>query len=327
MKRLVSTIGLPKEEWLKYRKQGICGSDAGAIAGMNPYVSAFSVYQDKIAEKIKEIPDNEAMKQGRDLEEYVAKRFTEETGMRVKRANYIFQNEKYNWMLADFDRLIVGQKAGLECKTVSPYSAEKWKDGAVPLSYLLQVQHYLAVSGYECWYVAALIYGRDFVIRKIERDEETIRSLIKIEEHFWFERVKKKNPPEPDGSDDYTQMFEYGLNPKLIHRPATSDRGEPVYFYGLFKTQNGGYGYSCMSKEDMDSFARTYSKAFGSSYSPWQTNYEEMAKKTVIKQALKYAPISTEFQRALSTDETIKSKIAVDMTEAENEMDFSAHVA
>ena len=52
-----------------------------------------------------------------------------------------------------------------------------------------------------------------------------------------------------------------------------------------------------------------------------------MAKKTVIKQALKYAPISTEFQRALSTDETIKSKIAVDMTEAENEMDFSAHVA
>ena len=77
----------------------------------------------------------------------------------------------------------------------------------------------------------------------------------------------------------------------------------------------------------MDSFARTYSKAFGSSYSPWQTNYEEMAKKTVIKQALKYAPISTEFQRALSTDETIKSKIAVDMTEAENEMDFSIHAA
>ena len=110
MKRLVSTIGLPKEEWLKYRKQGMCGSDAGAIAGMNPYVSAFSVYQDKIADAIKEIPDNEAMKQGRDLEEYVAKRFSEETGLKVKRAYYIFQNEKYNWMLADFDRLIVGRQ-------------------------------------------------------------------------------------------------------------------------------------------------------------------------------------------------------------------------
>ena len=208
MKRLVSTIGLPKEDWLKYRKQGICGSDAGAIAGMNPYVSAFSVYQDKTTNEVKEKSDNEAMKQGRDLEEYVARRFSEETGMKVKRANYIFQNEKYNWMLADFDRLIVGQKAGLECKTVSPYSAEKWKDGAVPLSYLLQVQHYLAVSGYECWYIAALIYGKDFVIRKIERDEEMICSLIKIEEHFWFERVKKKNPPEPDGSDDYSEMLQ-----------------------------------------------------------------------------------------------------------------------
>ena len=54
MKRLVSTVGLPKAEWLKYRKQGICGSDAGAIAGMNPYVSAFSVYQDKIADAIKD---------------------------------------------------------------------------------------------------------------------------------------------------------------------------------------------------------------------------------------------------------------------------------
>ena len=195
MKRLVSTIELPKEEWLRYRKQGICGSDAGAIAGMNPYVSAFSVYQDKIADEIIENPDNEAMKQGRDLEEYVARRFCRETGKKVKRANYIFQNEKYPWMIADFDRLIVGEKAGLECKTVSPYSEDKWKDGNVPLSYLMQVQHYLAVSGYDCWYIAALIYGRDFIIRKIERDEDLIASLIKIEEYFWFERIKNKKPP------------------------------------------------------------------------------------------------------------------------------------
>lgn len=69
-------------------------------------------------------------------------------------------------MLADFDRLIVGEKAGLECKTVSPYSADKWSDGKIPMHYQMQVQHYLAVSGYECWYIAALIFGRDFIIRK-----------------------------------------------------------------------------------------------------------------------------------------------------------------
>ena len=229
MKRLVSTIELPKEEWLRYRKQGICGSDAGAIAGMNPYVSAFSVYQDKITEEIVENPDNEAMKQGRDLEEYVARRFCRETGKKVKRANYIFQNEKYPWMIADFDRLIVGEKAGLECKTVSPYSEDKWKDGNVPLSYLMQVQHYLAVSGYDCWYIAALIYGRDFIIRKIERDEDLIASLVKIEEYFWFERIKKKNPPEPDGSSDYTEMLQGLFEP---------DKEKKVSLFGMEEKLN-----------------------------------------------------------------------------------------
>lgn len=117
--------------------------------------------------------------------------------------------------------------------------------------------------------------------------------------------------------------YEYGLNPKLIHRPAFSDRGEAVYFYGLFKTTQGGFGFCVMSRADMDTFAATYSKALGTSYSPWKTNYNEMAKKTVIKQALKYAPIKTDFQRALSTDETIKNKISANMNEIANEMDYT----
>ena len=118
---------------------------------------------------------------------------------------------------------------------------------------------------------------------------------------------------------DYFE-YEYGLNPKLIHRPEIADRGEPVFFYGMFKTSNGGYGFSVMSKSEMDQYASKYSKAFGSSYSPWKTCYEEMAKKTVIKQALKYAPLKTDFQRVLSTDETIKNQISSDMSEIANEI-------
>ena len=114
--------------------------------------------------------------------------------------------------------------------------------------------------------------------------------------------------------------YEYGLEPKLVHKPAYSDRGEITYFYGLFKTVNGGFGFSVMSKADMDNYARTYSKAFASDYSPWKTNYEEMAKETVIKQALKYAPIKTDFQRALSTDESIKLSFSEDMTTVPNEV-------
>ena len=71
MKRLVSTLNLPKEDWLRYRKCGITGTDAGAILGLNPYRSAFQVYHDKISDTIENI-DNEAMRQGRDLEDYVA---------------------------------------------------------------------------------------------------------------------------------------------------------------------------------------------------------------------------------------------------------------
>lgn len=113
--------------------------------------------------------------------------------------------------------------------------------------------------------------------------------------------------------------YEYGLEPRLVHKPAFSDRGEVIYFYAIFKTVNGGFGMAVMSKADMDLYAKTYSKAFDTSYSPWKTDYESMAKKTVIKQALKYAPIKTDFQRALSTDETIKKEISEDMFSVRNE--------
>jgi len=210
MKRLVSTVDLSKEEWLKYRKLGITGTDAGAITGMNPYKSAFAVYQDKITDTIENF-DNEAMRQGRDLEEYVASRFEEETGFKVRRANAIFQNEEHPILLADFDRIIVGlpdgMRAGLECKTVSPYSADKWKDDQIPTEYQLQVQHYLAVSGFDCWYVAALVLGREFIIRKIDRDEELIQYLIQVEERFWKDNVMARVMPSPDGSDSCSELI------------------------------------------------------------------------------------------------------------------------
>ena len=223
MKRLVSTIGLDKAEWLRYRKNGITGTDAGAICGMNPYVSAFQVYQDKISDDIEEF-DNEAMRQGRDMEEYVASRFEEETGLKVRRANAIYQNERFPFMLADFDRLITGQKAGLECKTVSPYSADKWSDEDIPVHYQMQCQHYMAVSGYECWYIAALIFGRDFIIRRIDRDEELIQNLITVEERFWNENVLKHVMPDPDGTKNCSEQIA-----KLYYR---SDKDKTVQLLG-----------------------------------------------------------------------------------------------
>lgn len=126
--------------------------------------------------------------------------------------------------------------------------------------------------------------------------------------------------------NDYFE-YEYGLNPVLIHKPDATDRGEPTFFYGLFRTSNGGYGFSVMSKPEMDQFAALYSKSIGTGFSPWKSCYEEMAKKTVIKQALKYAPLKTEFQKVLSTDGTIKTQIGVDMSEIANEIIYEDQAA
>lgn len=117
---------------------------------------------------------------------------------------------------------------------------------------------------------------------------------------------------------DYFE-YQYGLDSRLIHRPGTGERGEITFIYGLFKLNNGGFGFEVSNKADMDAFAAKYSKSFGSKYSPWAENYEDMAKKTVIKRALKYAPISTDFQKALSMDETIKTELSVDMSEIQNQ--------
>lgn len=113
--------------------------------------------------------------------------------------------------------------------------------------------------------------------------------------------------------------YELGLNAKLMHKPALKDRGELLLVYALFKLENNGYAFEVMSKEDIDTHAIKYSKGFSSSYSPWRTNFEEMAKKTVIKKVLKYAPLKTDFLRAMETDETIKTELSVDMSEIKGE--------
>lgn len=199
MKKLVSTLNLPREEWLRYRKQGIGGSDAGAICGFNPYRTAMQVYYDKTSDEIEDI-DNEAMRQGRELEEYVAKRFVEETGKKVRRANVMFYDESNPFMLADVDRMIVGENAGLECKTASPFMAEYWEGDNIPLSYQMQCYHYMSVCNADAWYVAVLIYGREFKVYKLERDEEIMANLIQLEMNFWENHVLKQVLPAPDGS-------------------------------------------------------------------------------------------------------------------------------
>ena len=121
-------------------------------------------------------------------------------------------------------------------------------------------------------------------------------------------------------------VFEYelGMDPKLRHVPAKTDRGEAVAYYAMFKTKDGGYGFEVMSVDDVQRHAQRYSKSYGSGSSPWRSNFDEMAKKTVLKRALKYAPLKSDFVRGVAQDETIKAELSDEMYAVPDETVFEA---
>lgn len=120
-------------------------------------------------------------------------------------------------------------------------------------------------------------------------------------------------------------VFEYelGLTPILKHKPAMKNRGEVIAYYAIYHTKDGGYGFEVMSKEDIQKHAEGYSKSYESTYSPWTNNFDEMAKKTVIKKCLKYAPLKTEFIRQLAADNTIKTELAEHMAEVNDVTEYT----
>ena len=199
---IADTRTLTHDEWLALRRTGIGGSDAGAIMGVSPYKGAFSVWADKQG-KLPPLEDNEAMRQGRDLEDYVARRFAEVSGLKVRHEYSMLRSVDHPCMLADIDRRIIGERAGLECKTSRDITMARYRNGEYPMEYYCQCLHYLAVTGWDCWYLAVLVYGTDLLIYKICRDEvlDDIEALIKAEEAFWDNHMVLDVPPAPDALD------------------------------------------------------------------------------------------------------------------------------
>lgn len=114
-----------------------------------------------------------------------------------------------------------------------------------------------------------------------------------------------------------TFEYELGLEPKLRHIPALKDRGNVILYYAVFKLTNGGVGFEVMSKEDVEAFAKKKSKTYGTG--PWQSDFDAMAKKTLVKRLLKFAPLKSDFARAVTADETIKSAISENMADLPDE--------
>ena len=197
--RRVSTVGMPRAEWLEVRRKTIGGSEASAIVGLSKWSSPMSVWADKLG-MLEEKPETEAMRMGRDLEGYVADRFTEATGKRVEKVNAILYNELYPFAHANIDRWVVGENAGLECKTTSTLDVRQFQGVEFPEQYYAQCVHYMAVTGAERWYLCVMVYGRGIFCYTLERDQAEIDALMGAERQFWA-YVEKGTPPPVDGSE------------------------------------------------------------------------------------------------------------------------------
>ena len=198
---LASTANMSYEDWLEHRKLGIGGSDASVVCGINKYKSPVELWMDTTGQ----IPPQEAGEAaywGTQLESIVRAEFTKRTGIEVTKPTVILQSEEHPFMLANLDGTCEVPDFGtciFEAKTASAYKAGEWED-TIPDEYQLQIQHYMAVTGYAGTYIAVLIGGNTFRWKFVERDEELISMLIELESAFW-NHVQDGTPPPLDGSD------------------------------------------------------------------------------------------------------------------------------
>lgn len=203
----VSTRGMSREDWLALRRKTIGGSDAAAIVGLSRYSTPYTIFMDKTG-RLPDKPDTEAMRLGRDLEDYVAKRWQEATGKKVRRVQAMLYNPLYPFAHADVDRMVIGEDAGLECKTTSTLDVKQFHGVEFPEKYYAQCVHYMAVTGAKRWYLAVLVFGRGFFEFTLERDQMEIDALMAAEDGFWNGYVERDTPPPPDGSQATTDALQ-----------------------------------------------------------------------------------------------------------------------
>lgn len=198
---LASTENMPYEDWLEYRKLGIGGSDASVVCGINRYKRPVELWMDKTGQlPYQEV--GEAAYWGTQLESLVRNEFTKRTGIEVRKVEQLLRSVEHPFMQANLDGVCEHPEfgtCGFEAKTASAYKTGEWDEG-IPDEYQLQIQHYMAVTGYSGFYIAVLIGGNMFRWQFVKRDEELIAMLVELESAFW-KHVQDMTPPPMDGSN------------------------------------------------------------------------------------------------------------------------------
>ena len=194
--------GMSKEQWMELRRTGIGGSDAAAVANMSPFSNPMKVFEDKMGTLVEDV-ESEKMSQGTAFEDYCARKFSTETGYKVRRSHFMYRSKEFPWMIANVDRFLEtgsANKIGLECKCCSVWNKSAWSQG-VPVYYYLQVMHYMIVLGIREFYVAVTFLSDSFRYYHVKWDQEVADWLIEVERDFWINNILMGISPSPDGSD------------------------------------------------------------------------------------------------------------------------------
>jgi len=283
---LTSTEGLPYVEWLEFRRLGIGGSDASVVCGINKYKSPIELFMEKTG-KMPHQEAGEAAYWGTQLESLVRAEFTKRTGIEVNPVNQILQSEAHPFMLANLDGECQHPIYGtciFEAKTASAYLMSDWED-SIPDPYMLQIQHYLSVTGYMGAFIAVLIGGNTFKWKFIERDEEIISMLIELESEFW-ERVQTNAPPPLDGSEASAKFigerFPRSIPPK-IELPM-----EAVALIQQYDTACEQLEYLAQQKQEAENLLKQMLGEYeggrvGERYVTWKTYYQERLDSKAVK--------------------------------------------
>lgn len=214
---VADTTDMTRTDWLAHRRAGIGGSDAAAIVGMSRWTSPFELYLDKVGALDDTDAASEAAEWGTLLEPIIRDRAATRLDVTIDASKLLLAHETRPWQLANIDGDIPDWDAIYEGKTASAWLASEWVDDQVPDAYVLQGQHYLAVTGRARVVFAVLIGGQRLEIRVVERDAELIDHLISLETEFW-QRVEDRTPPQPDGSKACTDLLAhlYDVTPDLV---------------------------------------------------------------------------------------------------------------
>lgn len=241
MIKIPKVKNMTPEQYYRRRQEGVGGTDIGAIVGLHPHKSIMSIYYEKTEPYHGTEESGIAAEIGLELENYMRRKFaqwfkaTHNVDIEVLKEDYIYalDGEENNWIRANIDGYFLNplhdlENTGIEIKTTSAYKDKDWTEEDLPDHHYLQVQWYLMVTGWNRFYVIALIGNNKIRVFEILPNLDVHKSMLESAGTFWFDFVKKGVIPAPTGMEIDTEILAK-LFPESVRNKVDLDFLEPDY--------------------------------------------------------------------------------------------------